>query len=117
MDYHFPFLFFVISYSDFILFYFPKHIIVIISLRHAQIKIMIYNGPITDPRHRYYMQPPEFNYHQISEGKERYVKFRAQPVNLSRTNHAGPNLSNSHIYTKNGLLRRNEVGWDGVKLT
>lgn len=68
---------------------------------------MIYNGPITDPRHRYYMQLPGPIFNKMPEGNERYAKFRAQPVNLSRMNPTGPNLSNSHLYTKNGLLRRN----------
>lgn len=81
---------------------------------------MIYDGPITDPRHRYYMPAAQHgrNYTEISpRSLDRYAKFRSQPVNLSRMAPAANNLSSSNIYTKQGLLKRNEIGWDGVKLT
>lgn len=68
---------------------------------------MIYKGPISDPRHRFYVQSSDLVYNKSPEGIERYAKFRAQPVNLSRVNPSGSNLNNSHVYTKNGLLRRN----------
>lgn len=54
--------------------------------------------------------------HNNSYSLDRYAKFRNQPVNLSRAN-PEQNLNNSNIYTKQGLLKRNEVGWDAVKLT
>lgn len=45
----------------------------------------------------------------------RFSRFRGQPSSNSRM--LSPEMSRSKIFTKPGILKRTDVGWDGVKLS
>ena len=46
---------------------------------------------------------------------ERYSRYRGEPINIhSPLEHSN---QNSRIYMKQGLMKRNDIGWDGVKLS
>jgi hypothetical protein len=52
-----------------------------------------------------------------SKSSEHFNKINEGPYNLKTFNSPSKNFYHSNIYTKQGLLKRNDIGWGGVKLT
>jgi hypothetical protein len=44
-------------------------------------------------------------------------KLKEESSNFSALSLPPKSLHSSNIYTKQGMLKRNDIGWEGVKLT